>query len=289
MQKKQPVQTFECRGGFALIGREEIERVIAAYRDGQAKKRELRVFAAHAEKKALPEKSRVDLARVLNCKAQEKGIKRLGRGEVARAGENLAPIIKAQEEAAGRLKPVARRALRAIAQGKLTSVESIVLLYYFARRITQVKALKRLLPLERYARFTYGELSDLSGIARANLSRAVLSLKRKGLLSTVWVVKPNENQFGLLFVDGPALTLIPGAAADRSKPERSHKKPTPPAQITNTPVLELPTLKKIDPKRDTKEIKSFVFKEEGRKFSSDFERIREKARQMKEFFQEQAA
>ncbi len=104
----------------------------------------------------------------------------------------------------------------------------------------------------------------------------------------MWVVKQNENQFGLLFVDGPAISLIPGSAVDRSKPEREHKKATPCAQNSNAPVVVLATLRKEDPKRDKEEIRCSFDSRKGNA-RSEFERIKERARQMRAIFQEQAA
>ncbi len=86
--------------------------------------------------------------------------------------------------------------------------------------------MKRLETEERYARFTYRELSGLSGISRAKISRAVSSLKTKGYLATAWVVKRNENEFGLLFVDGPALTLVKSAPKNRAITP-AHERATP--------------------------------------------------------------
>lgn len=289
MRKKNTVDALEYRGGYSLTGSTALEAIITGYRDGKVNKDAIRVFAARLEKSALHEKSKVDLARITNCKAALKGVKRLRRGAIERVGETLDDLIKDQPRGTERLKCVPRRALRAIAQGRLTCTESVVLLMYCSKRISQTKQLKRLEAGERYARFTYGELEELSGISKANISRAVASLKAKGWLSTVWVVKPNENQFGLLFVDGPLLTLIPGVARmDRSKPPISevNKSATPPAQFNNTPVIELTTLRKDNPKREIQERKQGSFQLELR---SDWERIRERARQIRENLEEQAA
>jgi hypothetical protein len=288
-KNKTAVGVLEFRGGYALTKSSTLEAIITGYRDGKLNKDTLRVFAARREKAALHAESKVDLARIVNSKAELEGVKRLRRGLIERAGETLDHVIKNSPRGTQRIKSVSRRALRAIAQGRLTCTESVVLLMYFSKRITQVKPLKRLEEGERYARFTYGELEELSGISKANISRAVASLKTKGWLSTVWVVKPNENQFGLLFVDGPLLTLIPAAAkTDRSKPSVSevNKTATPPAQNSNTPLIKLPTLRKDDPKREIQKRKPGSFPQD---FKSDWERIQERARQIRETLDEQAA
>jgi hypothetical protein len=289
MQKKNTVDALEYRGGYSLTKSAELEALITGYRDRKVNKDAIRVFAARLEKSALHAKSKVDLARITNCKAALKGVKRLRRGVIERVGTTLDQLTNDEPRGSGRLRCVSRRALRAIAQGRLSCSESLVLFMYFAKRITQVKPMKRLEVGERYARFTYGELEELSGMNRANISRAVASLKAKGWISTVWVVKPNENEFGLLFVDGPLLTLIPAAVkSDRSKaPERKvNDLPTPPAQFNNTPVIELPTLRKDNPKREIQKRKLGSFQQE---LKSDWERIRERARQIRENLAEQAA
>jgi hypothetical protein len=284
-KKKTGVDALEFRGGYALTGSSALEAVITGYRDGKLSKDGLRVFAGRCEKGALHAKSKVDLARILNSKAALEGVKRLRRGLIERAGETLDKLLTEAPQGTERRKGVSRRALRVIAQGRLSCTESIVLLMYFSKRITQVKPLKRLEVGERYARFTYGELEELSGIPRANISRAVSSLKQKGFLSTVWVVKPNENQFGLLFVDGPLLTLIKGIQGDRSKAP-VNKTTTPPEQNNNTPVIELPSLRKGYPKREILKRKQGSFSQD---FKSDWERIRERARLIHENLEEQAA
>ena len=285
MNKKHVVDALEFRGGYALVPAEAIEAVIAGYRSGLINKDGLRVFAAKLEKSALHAKSKVDLSRILNSKASLEGIKRLRLGVIQRVGESLDLLLKASQQGKQRRnKCIPRRVLRAIAQGKLSCSESVVLLMYFLKRITQVKALKRLEEGERYARFTYGDLEELSGMPRANISRAVGLLKSKGFLSTVWVVKPNENQFGLLFVDGAALTLIKGAPADREKAP-VNKTTTPPAQNNNTPVIVLPTLIKSYPKRE-------ILKERAvgsfDKFNN-WERIQQRGKQIRETLDAQAA
>lgn len=285
MSKKGLVDALEFRGGYALVTESALEAVISGYRDGKLSKDEIRVFAARAEKSALHAKSKVDLTRILNCKASLEGVKRLRSGAIARAGACIDSTLKAAQCGSQRRKCVSRRVLRTIAQGKLSCTESIVLLMYCRKRITQVKAMKRLESGERYARFTYRELEELSGVSRANISRAVTSLKAKGFLSTVWVVKPNENEFGLLFVDGPALTLIKTAPKNREKPPMNEKA-TPPAQKSNVPVIVLTTLRKIDPKRDIQIERARL---SSQKFESDFERIKARAQQIRENLEGQAA
>jgi hypothetical protein len=285
MSKKELVDALEFRGGYALVTESAIDSLITGYRDGVINKDSIRVFAARAEKSALHSKSKVDLSRILNCKASLEGVKRLRSGVIERVGVSVDSALKDAQCGSQRRKCVSRRVLRTIAQGKLSCTESIVLLMYCRKRITQVKAMKRLETRERYARFTYRELEELSGISRANISRAVSSLKAKGFLSTVWVVKPNENEFGLLFVDGPALTLIKTAPKNRENPPVIEKA-TPPAQKSNAPVIVLTTLKKEDPKREIQRERTGGSSFEKR---SDWERILARGREMKENLEAQAA
>jgi hypothetical protein len=285
MSKKEVVDALEYRGGYSLINSKSLEALIEAYREGIVNKDCIRVFAALGEASALHAKSKVDLSRIVNSKATLEGIKRLRRGAIEKAHITTGQLSNPAGQGAGRRKCVPRKALRSIAQGRLTCTESIVLLMYFMKRITQVKSMKRLEVGERYARFTYGELAELSGIPKANISRAVASLKQKGFISTVWVVKPNENEFGLLFVDGPALTLIKSIQGDRSKAP-VHKTTTPPDQNNNTPVIKITTLRKDYPKREIqRERAGGSFNQ----FGSELNRIIERARQMRENFEGQAA
>lgn len=265
----------------------ELLALMAAYQRGGIRKDHLRVWAARHEQSALHGRSKVTLDRILNCKAAEAGLKRLRSGVIQAAGTTLDQQVEKPTGGSHRRRAIARPVLRAMAQGRLTCTECLVCLMYALRRIRQRKALCRLLPNERYARFTYGELQELCGVAKANLSRAVALLREKGLLSTVWVVKQNENQFGLLFVDGPLLSLIPGSAAQRDQPE-VRKTTTPPSQNANTPVIILPTLRKDYPKTEIQKGKGCTH-QQVKTLPSDFERIKARARAMVANLIEQAA
>ena len=282
--KKETVELMEYRGGYTLVSSAELEALFRAYRDGLLKKAEFRVWAAGKERGSLHPSSKVTCERILNCKAKEKGISRIRRGAAKSASARLAEVLAHLPEA-GRKKAVSRQLLRAISQGRLSCAETVVSLMYSLRRIQQKKPLKRLLPLERYARFTYRNIEEVSGVPRANVCRAVSSLKAKGFLSTVWVVKQNENQFGLLFVDGSALTVVPGAAADRSQPE-VRKKPTPPPRNDNSPQCKSTTLINSYPKTVNQENKGFLSR--GR-VDPDWERIQRRAKAMRENELDQAA
>lgn len=291
MRVKNGIDYFEFRDGFAVTTKVEVMAVIAGYRERRLKRNELRLFAARMEQKALHKKSKVDLARILNCKSGANGVRRLSNSPIAAAGSALDSALLEQQRASSgpsRAVLIARPVLRHIAQGRCTSNEAVVLLYYMVRRIRQSKSLQRLKPGERYARFTYGELQRLSGIPRANISRAVARLKRRGWLNTVDVAKRNENVYGQLFVDGPLVSL---SGARRPVNKRTRKR-RPDEQNDNTPLHETTTLiKKYDPKS---KIRLFD-KEIGEKrpcrltLSDDFERIKQRANQMRAEWMEQAA
>jgi hypothetical protein len=265
-----------------------VTAVIAGYKAGKLKRNELRVFAARLEETALHEKSRVELARILNCNSGMKGVRRLRDSEIRGAGNTLDAWLGTEAAESSRPVIVSRRVLRHIAQGRSTSNEAVVLLYYMARRVRQAKPLERLKAGERYARFTYGELEELSGIPRANVSRAVARLKDRGWLNTVDVAKQNENVYGQLFVDG---ALISFSAARRPVNNRGRKKAQD-EQNDNTPLHETTTLiKKTYPKTRISSFHEEIVEETGRRasLSAEFERIKRRAEQMKAELMRQAA
>jgi hypothetical protein len=281
------IDYWEFREGYAVTTEGQVTAVIAGYEAGKLKRNELRVFAGRLEEQALHKESKVDLARILNCNSGIRGVRRLRDGEIARAGQTLDAWPGA--EAAERTRPVivSRRVLRHIAQGRSTSNEAVVLLYYMARRVRQVKPLERLKPGERYARFRYAELEELSGIPRANVSRAVARLKDRGWLNTVDVAKQNENVYGQLFVDG-ALISFSGA---RRPVNNWRRQKADGERNDNTPLHETTTLRKEHPKTEIRSFHGKVVEEAGRKvsLSAEFERIRRRAEQMKAELMRQAA
>ena len=200
----------EYKGGYAPIHEAILLEVIA---ESQAKragfKTFARVFAAMCEKKALPEKSKVDLYRIINCKAGSKGCRRISQSEIDRVSARVREVAKAAKRSpVRRRRPVSRQVLQAIAQGGLSASESLVLFFYASRRITQSKAMKRLNESERYGRFKYSELQELTGIERARIGEAVSKLREKGLLHVVEVHQSNVNAYGLCFVDGWLISLF---------------------------------------------------------------------------------
>lgn len=282
------IDYWEFRDGYAVTSEAMVTAIITGYRAGRLKRNELRVFAARLEETVLHKKSRVDLARILNCNSGIKGVRRLRDSEITEAGKSLDTWLGSEPAASSRPVIVSRRVLRHIAQGRSTSNEAVVLLYYMARRVRQAKALERLRPGERYARFTYGELEELSGIPRANVSRSVSRLKDRGWLNTVDVAKQNENVYGQLFVDGALISL---SAARRPVNNRGRKKPDD-ERNDNTPLHETTTLiKRKDPKTRISSFCGKSVEETGQRvsLSAEFERIKRRAEQMKAELMRQVA
>ena len=133
---------------------------------------------------------------------------------------------------------MARKALRHIACGGATTVESLLLFAYFMRRIPQRKPMQRLLTDEQYARFTYADFQAWTGVHRASQCRMMRRLVERGFLNTVPVVKQNENAYGQLFIDGQAISLIRRNQRVRRRPEperQEGKKKSTPCKKRSTP------------------------------------------------------
>lgn len=208
-RRKRELTRDEFAGNYTLATREELLAIIEAYRERSIGKDDLRVLAAMLERRALHPRSRVDLHRIVN--AQRSVARSLSRARIAKLERELEQRL-ANVESGGKQVAVSRRMLQYIARGRATCSEAIVLLYYCRRRLRQRRRLERLREGERYARFRYRDLSELSGCARATLCRAVARLRRRGYLATVEVAKLNENHYGGLFVDGPLVSLTEQAA-----------------------------------------------------------------------------
>ena len=293
---RNDVDYMEFRDGYVFVGEEEVAAIIEGYKERKLRRNELRVFTATCEQKGLHRESKVDIARIVNCKSGIKGIRRLSRGEIEKAQAKVRTILESapQGESERRIA-LSRKMLKHAARGGGTSNEVIVMLYYCMRRLRQQGRRDRLRENERYARFTYRELEAVSGIPRANICRAVGRLRAKGMLNTAWVKKQNENQFGLLFVDGPLVSLTcPRQGTSRRQRPKSvpHETTTPSAQNDNAPQRKSTTLINDNPKTDYQRSSTELFAQEedsqaGRK--SDWQRIRQRAEQMKAEWVEQAA
>ena len=139
------IDYFEFRDGYAVSTRAEVLRVIAGYRSRRLRRNELRLFAARLEMTALHKKSKVDLARILNCRSGVNGVRRLSNSVIAGATTTLDSFHLEQQWASSgpsRAVLIARRVLRHIAQGRCTSNEAVVLLYYMVRRIKPVQIIR---------------------------------------------------------------------------------------------------------------------------------------------------
>ena len=87
MQKKKDL---EYKEGFSVIKETEILSLLEeTKREKRGAKNLLRVFAATHEKNSLHGNSKVDLYRIINAKAEEKGIKRLTSSEIETAKERF--------------------------------------------------------------------------------------------------------------------------------------------------------------------------------------------------------
>ncbi len=295
-KKRSDVNYMEFRGGYVLAERAELEAIIEGYKRRELRRNELRLYAAMCEQKGLHRRSKVDIAHTLNCQSGLKGIRRLSSGIIERAQANVRAILESspQSDPEPRIA-LSRKMLKHSARGGGTSNEIIVMLYYCMRRLQQRQPLDRLKENERYARFTYRELEEVSGIPRANICRAVAKLRAKGILNTAWVQKQNENRFGLLFIDGSLVSLtFPQQGSNRCQPPMTapHETTTSLSRIDNAPQHKSTTLRNDNPKTDYLNSSTTWCSRNpntrGRR-QCDFERIRRRAEQIKAEWVEQAA
>lgn len=280
---------MEYQQGFAIS--RDLEHVLRGYKERSLMRNELRVYAAKLEHGALPATSKVDIVHIINKKAHLRGIKRLTEREIAMAEARLGFYMEDNVSERSRPRSVSRRALRLIAQGRCTKVEAALLFMYSLRRITQSFPRQRLKPGERYARFKLALFRELAGVPKANGSRALAKLRAKGFLGVIEISKGEEYANGLIYVDGPVTSLVRTRQSPvRQEPVRE-KTTTDARRSDNTPRVETTTIsKKVYLQRIKKEIQF-----EGssgtppRKLDCEFERIRQRAAQMKAEWMDQAA
>jgi hypothetical protein len=165
--------------------------------------------------------------------------------------------------------------------------------------------MQRLLADEHYARLRYAEFEAWTGVHRATQSRIVQRLIARGYLNTAPVHKQNENRYGMLFIDGPMLSLVrPRQTAPKRRARASHpsvrtpssaceKRSTPPSVLINTPAEKRSTLININPKKEIQERERLVssLKEGplGRHRDPEIQRIAARAAQMLDEATSQAA
>lgn len=311
---KRSIRYRQFAGGYAQVADTQIRALLEGYRQGLFRRNEVRVFAGQLEMAALHQDSNVSLYRIVNCQSQKKGNRRLSEGEIQTAVEKLdelLPVLATKFEAneqpgekQSRLKPVARKVLRHIARGGATTVEALLCLAYFLRRIPQRKPMQRLKPNEYYARFTYAEFEAWTGVHRGTSSRVLQRLIDRGYLNTQPVSKQNENCYGQLFIDGAMISLVrPRQAGRRRKVQCSRvqrpavadreKRSTPPQALINSPTEKRSTLINVNPKTEIQEEKGLAFRLRegllGRHGDPDLQRIALRAAQMAENVLEQAA
>lgn len=253
-KNKNSINYLEFEGGYALVNTSVIDAIVDGYRQGSIRKNELRAFAAILECNAMHKDSKVDLYRIINQGTGVKGVKRLTNKEINASIEIVTKVIATAGE--GEKKPVARKFLRYIAKGSASGAQAILLLYYCKRRTRQPKQYDRLAKNERYARFKYGDLSELSGLRRATLSEALGKLIDRGLLNTAPVAKQSENFYGMLYIDGARVSLT--RMGEYNTPyRRSTKKTVSPLRENRmAPTNKTATLINKDPKTRIKGVSS---------------------------------
>ena len=109
------VEYYEFRDGYAVTTEAEVTRVIEGYRLRKVRRNGFRLFAARLEELAAHKNSKVDLARILNCNGGRRGVRRLGRSEIERAGKGLDAWLSANTVEISRSVIVSRKVLRHIA------------------------------------------------------------------------------------------------------------------------------------------------------------------------------
>lgn len=258
---KKSVYYRQFQGGYAKVKAIELRALMEGYKQRLFRRNEVRVFAARLEASALHKESRVSLYRIVNCDSKKKGNRRLTQSQIDAALANLdewLPLVAVRlaEETTERTKPVARRIIRHIARGGSTTVEGLFLLAYLMRRIPQRKPMQRLKEHEHYARFRYAEFEEWTGVPRATQSRLLPRLMHRGFLNTVEVHQQNQNAYGQLFIDGPALSLIRARQYPRrqlrhgAKVQAYEKRSTPIKRNVNTRWYETSTLRKKNPRKE---------------------------------------
>ena len=243
MTKKKTIDRDEFKGNYTVAHREEVFAIIRAYRDRRIRKDDLRVYAARLEAHALHPKSCVDQHRVIN--SQRSIAKGLANGAIRKCTARI-DAITGECSRTGKRVVIAREMVRYIAQGRATCTEAMVLFYYCLRRIKQLRRRDLLQEGERYARFRYEDLSELSGCARSSLCRAVGGLREAGLLEVVRVHPMNERDNGNLFVDGSLVSMT--SHLNRSG-DWKPKTTTGRVRSNNAPGVFSTTLENRDPKR----------------------------------------
>lgn len=287
-------------GGYAQAIDVHLAALLAGYQQGHLRRNEIRVFAGRLEQSALHRDSRVSLYRIINCQSQRKGNRRLSQSEIQTAIEKLDRVLPSLQESFDNerpvKKPVPRKVLRYIARGSATSVEALFCFAYFLRRIPQRKPMQRLQTNEYYARFRYAEFEAWTGVHRATQSRILRRLTARGFLSHAPVHKQNENAYGLLFIDGPLISLTRPRQSSKVRlpqPDRREKTSTPASEMVNASAHKTSTLRNSNPKTEIQEQERQVWRLKngflGRHRDPSLQRIALLAAQMAEQFTGQAA
>ena len=202
---------LEFRKGYAFAYSDQIIAVLQGFKQGAIGKDELRVFAARLELGAQPVGSKVTLPTVL----QQKGGKGLRAAKRKLAEDRLQAVLVSLQTGpeAFRVK-ICRQLLRGIAKGETkTGVKFspgliCLFLFYSLRRKSQKQRMKCLQPGQKYARFSYKQVEQFTGLSKSTCSRLVATLEQLGIIQSVPIKQQNVNRYGRLYVDGPVLSLL---------------------------------------------------------------------------------
>lgn len=202
----KPPRNQEFNTNYALVSLRLLHSLFDAVKEGLIKTDELRVWAALVELGEQPEGGEpTSLYKIANNRPKCT----LSKKKIVKA-ENLLQSLNLCHDRSikdGERKPIPRVIIRHIARGMSSKAVLIVCLFYFSRRIHQRTPLRHLYRWERYARFTYAQVQEQTGIYKATTCHAIELLTQKRLIK---VISPNQtliNRYGLIFVDGELIRM----------------------------------------------------------------------------------
>lgn len=189
----------DYRGGYARTT--DLDALFEAIKAKKILKNELRYFCAKLEYEEA--RGAVSIDQIINTP----GKRRFTSGEQERCKLSLIQSLVKDPKERELTAKIPRKFLKVAAKGRLKMSEMITALFYFRWRMPQRRRRTSLLRGERYARFTYALVEQVTGLARATVCVALQMLRNNKLISIVWRPMYEIKKFGLLFVDGPALNL----------------------------------------------------------------------------------
>src|SRR5690349_4132358 len=90
---KRSIRYRQFTDGYAQALDTQLRAVLEGYRLGHFRRNEIRVYAARLEQAALFKSSNVTLYRIINCKSQAKGNRRLSHTEIQAAAQQLDEVL----------------------------------------------------------------------------------------------------------------------------------------------------------------------------------------------------